>query len=199
MVGFWQDGHLVWDAISNKVGVTHEQSDRGVYEATVAEMTDGRCLMVMRMSNHGGKVKGCKMFSVSADQCRTWSAARPLTYDDGSWMYSSASNGILLRHSSGRIFYCGVITQANTSSNSPRWPVCLAEIDQKSLTVRRASVRVVATRRTDEPSSVQYVNHGVYEDKETSNLVVLTPRLLPKQMKDTAIEKYEVPIALFDG
>ena len=169
-----------------------------MYEATVAEMDDGRCLMVMRMSNHGGKVKGCKMCSVSADQCRTWSAPKPLTYDDESWLYSSASNGILLRHSSGRVFYCGVITQTNTRSNSPRWPVCLAEVDQQSLTICKASVRVVATRRPDEPSSVQYVNHGIYEDKDTGSLVVLTPRLLPKLMRKTSIEKHVAPIALFD-
>ena len=195
MLGRWQDGRLRWKGISNKVGVTHRQSDRGVYEATVAELRDGRCLMVMRMSNHGGKVKGCKMFSVSEDQCQTWSAPKPLLYDDGSWMYSSASNSTLLQHSSGRVFYCGIITQANTNSNAPRYPMCIAEIDQTSLTVRKASVKVVVTRRPEEPASIQYANQGIYEDRESTNLIVLvSPWPNPQKL----VEKYEVPISLFD-
>jgi len=50
--------------------------------------------------------------------------------------------------------------------------------------VKRESMTVIDTRREGEAESLQLSNFGVYEDRETRDIVVTLPRLFPKDPKD---------------
>ena len=177
LIGSWNEDFtdLTWDC-SNQVNVPHTESSRGVFEPSVAEFPDGRIVMVMRGSNSGLQgVQGVKFVSISDDQGRTFSDPTPLLFDDGSVMLSSSSLSLMIRASDGRVYYCGVITDQEPKGNWPRYPVCLAEIDPASATVKKDSVIVVVDRHGDDTDKAQYVNHWIYEDPRRNGFVVLTP------------------------
>ncbi|MEA3402834.1 MAG: sialidase family protein [Armatimonadota bacterium] len=195
LIGEWNDDltDLRWDC-SNHVGVSPKVSSRGVFEPSVAELPDGRMVMVMRGSNAGLQgVRGVKFQSVSHDQGTTWSRPCPLLFDDLSPMPSSSSLSLLIRVSDGRVFYCGVIAGEPPSGNWPRYPVVVAEVDPETALVQRDAVTEVVDRHGDDPKGAQYVNHWVYEDPIRNALVVLTRHY--KGSMNVAVDRHIVPLS----
>ena len=141
--------------------------------------------MVMRASNYKRErdMIGRKFYAVSEDDGRHWSAARPLDYDDGGVMYSSSSVPKLWAHSSGRLYYIGVINARNPEGNGPRAPLCIAEIDRARRCVVRESVCVIDRARE---GAADYTNHGVYEDSR-GHIVVYAPF-------KGALNRYEIEV-----
>ena len=84
-------------------------------EPEVAELADGRLLVVWRGSTHGwdgsvAKVPGRKFFSVSSDGGRTLTPPAVWKYDDGSDFYSPSSIHRMIRHGvSGKLYWLGNI------------------------------------------------------------------------------------------
>jgi hypothetical protein len=178
--GRWQeDGRLRWTA-SERVRVPVELSTRGVCEATLAEFEDGRLLLVMRGSNASRRdLPARRWAAVSQDGGQTWSTPQPWTYEDGAPFYSCAGPSAFIRHSSGRVFWTGNISERNGYGNDPRWPLVIAEVDPATLTLRRGSVQILDTRTlADERLGRLVINHGWrYEDRETGELVFSYPRM----------------------
>lgn len=182
----WNESAMGYDwTMSEYVRVTPEESMRGVFEPTFARLGEGRFLMIMRGSNMGApQIIGQKFYSVSEDNGMHWTRPKPLTYDDGSTMYSSSSVPKLLAHSNGKLYYIGVITKDNVSGNTPRYPLCIAEVDRESCTVVRSSVTVIDTARPFHREQranggnglniVDFSNHGVYEDSR-GRIIVYAP------------------------
>lgn len=179
---FFQSGalHAVWDeealryrwTMSDYVRVTPQESMRGVFEPTFARLGENRYLMVMRNSNHGDpSVTGQKFYSVSENSGYSWSQPSPLTYDDGTTMYSSSCVPKLFAHSGGKLYYIGIINSENPDSNHPRYPLCIAELDRQTCMVRKETVTVIDTGRGCQKD---YSNHGIYEDSQ-GRLVIYTP------------------------
>jgi hypothetical protein len=78
-------------------------------ESEVAELKDGRLLIVWRGSNP--KLAGHKCFSNSKDDGKTLSPPAVWTYDDGKAFYSPSSFHRMIRHNvkvtfSSRTFRC---------------------------------------------------------------------------------------------
>lgn len=163
--------------------VTLNESTRGVFEPTFAKVGKNKLVMIMRASNSGNEDfhGGTKFISVSDDNGMTWSRPKPLTYDDGSVMYSSSCMPKLLNHSNGKIYYIGMINESNPCRNLPRYPICIAELDDKTYTIKKDTVVIIDTKRKNhEPSAptrnlVDYSNQGIYEDKKTGQIVVYAP------------------------
>ena len=87
-------------------------------EPTIAEMPDGRILMVLRGSNDAKpQLPGHKWFTTSADEGKTWEPVTRWTCTDGSPFFSPSSMSQLVRHSSGRYFWIGNITPENPCGN----------------------------------------------------------------------------------
>lgn len=169
----WEEDALAYRwTMGEYVHVTPGQSMRGVFEPTFARLGANRFLMVMRNSNHGDRsVVGQKFCSVSDDNGYHWTQPRPLTYDDGSTMYSASCVPKLFAHSNGKLYFIGVINDGNPDGNSPRYPLCIAELDRETCTIVRRSVTMIDTGRG---SQTDYSNHGVYEDSK-GRIVVYTP------------------------
>ncbi|MGC9318952.1 MAG: sialidase family protein [Armatimonadota bacterium] len=119
-----------------------------------------------------------RWFSVSQDGGRTWSDPEPWTWDDGEAFYSPSSMSVLLKHSSGRVFWVGNVSGDNCNGNSPRWPVVMGEVDPHSLTLIRESALLVDTRRPEDEDRgrLDLCHFRMLEDRETGEIILSYPR-----------------------
>jgi hypothetical protein len=183
LIGTWnKKGRLTWKA-AQRVKGDPSRSTRGMIEPTLAEADDGRILNVMRGSNgHGAdpeyKLPGYRWFSISEDGGEHWTDPKPWTYDDGRTFYSPSSMSNLIRHSSGRIFWLGNISEENPRGNLPRWPLVMGEVDRNTLTLIRNSIITLDTKNAlDEGRGRIDISHvTAYEDRATGEFVVTHPR-----------------------
>lgn len=186
---FWNEEKEDYDwAFTQWKEVSPQESARGVYEPHFVRLSKDRYAMIMRGSNMGFRdtMTGQKFISVSEDNGKTWSSPRPLTYDDGSVMYSSSTIPKLLSHSNGKAYFIGMIHDENPDGNLPRFPLCIAEFDPVKCAIKKDTVTLLDTERDYHKTQkeeakkqkkfvcVDYSNHTVYED-EKGDIVVLSP------------------------
>lgn len=190
-IGVWaEENRMLWK-VSERVKGDPAKTTRGLYEPTLAELPDGRILMVMRGSNGGRKDRGFripshKWMSVSEDGGHSWSAPKPWTYDSGRPFYSPSSMSRLIKHSSGRIFWVGNICPSNARGNSPRWPLVIGEVDAKTLRLIESSLLTVDARRPEDPREVPGSTKGrldichawAIEDRKTGDILLTYPRAM---------------------
>ena len=170
-IGAWdarrQD--YAWEA-GRRVAIADDLSSRGLLEPSVAELRDGRVLVVWRGSDTA-TTPGRKWFSVSADGGRTLTPPAAWQYDDGSDFYSPSSYHQFVRHSvTGRLYWFGNITPAPPSGNSPRYPLVMAEVDERSATLRKETLTLIDDRPDTADANYQLSNFSLYEHRETHEL-----------------------------
>lgn len=176
--GRWRpDGRLSW-RLMDLVRIKPEQSLRGAIEPTLAEMPDGRILMVLR-ANAGtaDSNAGYKWFSVSPDGGRTWTRPWPWTFSDGEAFYSPSSISQLFRLSTGDWYWLGNISPEPPSGNGPRYPLLVGRVDPLTLRLEMNSLGVIDTRREEDSEKLQLSNFTVFEDRETGDVVLRLTRL----------------------
>jgi len=181
-IGSWtKTNRLTWE-VSRVIG-DPKRSSRGLIEPSLAELPDGRILMVMRGSNGGKidpehKLPSYKWCAVSKDGGRHWSTPEPWTFDDSQPFFSPSSMSRLFRHSSGRCFWAGNLTSENCEGNLPRWPLALAEVDLKSLKLVRSTMLTLDTQMPEDKTRGRLdISHlTMFEDRETKEIVVVYPR-----------------------
>lgn len=178
LIGRWQDdGRIEWQS-GPRIAIDPSLSTRGLAEPTLAQMDDGRILMVMRGSNSGHHdLPGYKWYSVSSDGGATWTAPEPWGYADGRSFFSPASFSQLLRHSTGRHFWFGNISPSNVAGNSPRHPLVFGEVDPVTLRLKVESVTIIDTLQPDDHPSTQFSNFTAHEDRANGDILVHMPRL----------------------
>jgi hypothetical protein len=183
LIGTWTNGQrLSWRA-SPRVAGDPKRTTRGLIEPTLAELPDGRILMVMRGSN-GGKadprheLPSYKWFTISQDGGETWSTPAPWTFEDGQTFFSPSSMSALFRHSSGRCFWAGNLCAQNCHNNLPRWPLVIGEVDPRSLKLVRSSVLTVDTQRPEDKNRGRLdLSHlTLLEDRESQQIILTYPR-----------------------
>ncbi|UUO07825.1 glycoside hydrolase [Blastopirellula sp. J2-11] len=179
LIGDWTvDDRLAW-RMAPRVAGDISQTVRGLIEPTIAEAPDGRILMVMRGSNmHDPKVAATKWFAISEDEGETWSQPQRWKYTDGTGFFSPSSMSVLMRHSSGRIFWVGNITPENPDGNLPRFPLAIGEVNPQSLQLIRESVVLVDQKsKADERQGRLDLSHvHLMEDRETGEFILTYPR-----------------------
>ena len=174
-LGTWTDDSRIEWTDSERVNVDPALSTRGMIEPTLAQMADGRILMVMRGSNSGSpSTPGRRWISISEDDGETWTQPQPWTYDDGQAFYSPSSMSTLVTHSSGRVFWVGNLCETNPYGNSPRYPVVMGEVDPDSLTLIRDSVITVDNVRPEDAGlgRIDMCHFWCVEDRETEDLIL---------------------------
>ena len=180
LIGKWTDSMKIeWD-LSQRVVGDPRKSTRGCLEPTLAEMPDGRILMVCRGSNDVKlELPGYKWYSVSDDGGRHWSnPPKPWTYADGSAFFSSSSCSQLLRHSNGKYYWLGNISPHNPRGNNPRYPLVIGQLDPESLLLLKETVAVIDTRGAGDNSSLLLSNFIAHEDRVGGDIVLdMTRRL----------------------
>lgn len=178
--GRWRsDGRLEWELSALAKG-DPALTTRGMIEPTLARLTDGRVLMVMRGSNDKRPhLFGGRWVSFSSDEGRTWTEPRLWTYTDGEKFYSPSSCSQLLAHSSGRLFWIGNISPGNPKGNRPRNPLVIGEVDRSTGLLRKATIAVVDDRRPGDSEMMTLSNFHAREDRETGEIVVNLTREAP--------------------
>ncbi len=174
---FLDDGRIEWNGISNKVEGDPYKTTRGVIEPSIAMMPDGRILMVMRGSNGGTKdpdfkIQGYRWFSVSEDGGWTFSKPEPWKYDSGEMFHSPSSCSKLLRHSNGKYYWIGNICEDNSRANMPRNPLCICEIDQNNLLLKKDSRLDFILREDHQFEDVTFSNFYAAEEWNTGDILV---------------------------
>jgi hypothetical protein len=163
---------MEWE-MSELVVVDPKLSTRGMDEGTLAELPDGRLLLVMRGSNDKKpELPGRRWVSYSSDQGRTWTKPQPWTYENGEDFYSPASSSQLLAHSSGRIVWLGNILPTNPKGNRPRYPFIIGEVNLKSGLLVKSSITTIDTRGPDDGELLALSSPSAREDRETGEVVL---------------------------
>jgi len=178
LVGTWtQDMRIEWD-VSERVANDPDKSTRGCFEPTLAQMSDGRILMVMRGSNDKRpELPSYKWASVSKDGGRTWTAPEPWTCTDGKPFFSPSSCSQLMAHSSGRIYWLGNINRESGYGNAPRYPFVIGEVAPESGKLIRESIVCIDNRQHDEPEDLTLSNFMAEEDRDTGEIILYMSRL----------------------
>lgn len=197
----WQENlqDYCWD-LSNSVKIGEKLSTRGLFEPAFARLKNNMYIMIMRASNYGQEEMLCtKFYAVSLDNGKSWSQPERLAYNDGTIMFSSASIPKLIRHSNGKLYYVGIINSENPQGNLPRYPLCIAQIDDEKLCVIKESVTVIDTKPSVENTDEKYLfdlsNHCVFEDRDTKELVVIAPYREDLKKYQSGLNMYRVKVA----
>jgi hypothetical protein len=185
----WRMGSLCfigkWDAQANDYGwtagrrveISPEWSSRGLMEPELAELADGRVLVVWRGSNTA-TTPGHKWYSTSSDGGMTLAEVRELKYDDGTRFYSPSSFHRMLRHNvTGKLYWVGNICPEPPNGNSPRYPLVIAEVDETTPALRRGTVTVIDDRVPGDSPDVALSNFSLLENRETHAIEVYVSRL----------------------
>lgn len=178
-----EDGRLHWQE-GGSVTLPPFRSVRGLFEPAVAELPDGRLMMVCRGSNTDQpEMPAHKWLSLSEDAGCRWSPPEPFALDDGTAFHSPSSGSALVRHQrSGALFWIGNLCSRNALGNRPRHPLVYAQVDEHARVpvLRRETLRTIDECRPGEPEALQLSNFRVYEDRESGELVLLMARLEEK-------------------
>lgn len=176
-IGTWDAEHecIRWNA-GQRVKISPDVSSRGLMEPDLIELQGGRVLVVWRGSNTSS-TPGRKWFSLSDDGCRTLAEPREWRYSDGSRFYSPSSIHRFIRHSvTGKVYWFGNICPSAPSGNAPRHPLIVAEVDEEKAALKKDTVTVVDDRGPNEPSSIQFSNFSLLENRRNHQFeLYITP------------------------
>ncbi len=173
LIARWKpDDTLSW-TLSRRVTADPALSTRGMIEPTIAEMPDGRILMVLRGSNDvKPDLPGRRWYAVSDDHGRSWSEPKPWSFATGEAFFSPSSCSQLLPHANGRVYWIGNVCPENPRGNGPRYPLVIVEVDRLALYPIAETLRVVADRAADDPPWTAFSNFFAREDRDTHDIVV---------------------------
>ncbi|HCK10300.1 MAG TPA: hypothetical protein DHW45_10530 [Candidatus Latescibacteria bacterium] len=175
--GVWQaDLRLSWTC-SNRIVADPTRTTRGLIEPTIAELTNGSILMIMRASNDvAHEWPGHKWMSFSKDGGETWTNPEPWVYEDGSAFNSPSACSQLLPHSNGKLYWIGNICKQNPKGNRPRYPIVIGEVDRGTGLLWRESVTILDDRQPGEHERMTLSNFHSREDRATGHILTLLPR-----------------------
>jgi hypothetical protein len=144
----------------------------GFYNALYVERRGTAMRSEERVSLNNGRE--WKVASMKPD----FTSALPWTFDDGQPFFSPSSMSALFRHSNGRCFWAGNLSERNCQGNSPRWPLVIAEVDPQSLRLIRSSLLTVDTEGPEDKSQGRLnISHlTLIEDRETRETILVYPR-----------------------
>ena len=178
LIGTWRDdGRMDWD-FSELAQLPHAQSLRGAIEPTLAEMPDGRLLMVLRADQGTSpEFRGRhKWYSISDDGGMRWSAPEPWMYTDGSRVCSASNISRLIWHSNGTLYWFGNVAPTlpddGGDGNSPRHPLVVGRVDPESLLLDKESLFTIDKREDADLETLQLSNFTLYEDRHTGEFVL---------------------------
>jgi hypothetical protein len=163
-IGKWSPAAKDYDwTAGTRIEISPKLSSRGLMEPEVAELKDGRVLVVWRGSNTAA-TPGRRWFSLSTDGGKTLAPVQEWKYDDGSRYYSPSSFHRMIRHSiTGKLYWIGNICATRPSGNSPRYPLVIAEVDEAIPALKRKTVTAIDDRRPGQGAGIQFSNFSLWK------------------------------------
>ena len=181
--GRWRpDGSDVDWGVSELISLPREKSSRGLGEPTIVPLDAERLLMIARAGKPAeSDFPAVKFHSISHDAGRTWSDPKPLTYDDGSTMYSPSSFVTALRWpaaDNGLYIITNILDRDvdRPDSCDPRHPLQIARLDETDITVRRDTIAIIEDRRPEQAENLRLSNWRLIQDRQTGHVrLYMTP------------------------
>jgi len=165
---------------SNPVYVPIRVSTRGLGEPSIAELKDGTLLLEMRGSNEGldpVQYPGRKWISVSRDGGKNWSPVTDLRYDTGEQFYAPGSFARFIRsRKTGKLYWIGNISREPAKGGVPRYPLYIAEVDEKIPALKKSTLTVIDDRGPEDTKAVQFSNFSLLENRKTLDLEIFLSR-----------------------
>ncbi len=179
LVGKWNPEESAYDWKGGKpVWLPRSIAMNGLLESDIAELEDGRILNVWRVT-HAKGTEAFKWRAVSDDGGLTFSQPEPMSYSDGSKVFSGSHFHRLFRSSkTGKLYWIGNIAKMNpVVSGHPRFPLIIAEVDEETLGLKKETVTIIDTRHSGEGEQLQLSNFWCVEHGKTGELEIYVPRL----------------------
>jgi len=178
-LGNWREdlSGVDWEPAAT-LRVNPEMGLQGVDEPQACQLPDGRIFAVFRQcgslpSQTSPGFPTVKLYAVSEDDGRTWSDLRPLTFEDGTYVYSSVSFASAFCSSrNGRAYVILNILNRPFEGCLPRVALHIAEIDKDTFSVKRDTITVIEEVHEEHSFLVGYSNWGMLEDRYTKNLLL---------------------------
>jgi len=171
---------------SRPVVISDLKSSRGVCEPAAVQLPSGRMLAVFRGSNvisenwHTRIEPGTpahKWFCDSDDGGKTFTEPVPWHFDNGEVFYSPATISTLLRsEKNGKVYWIGNITGHAAYGNSPRYPLVIAEVNDRGLLIKD-SLTTIDTREEGDGPELQLSNFAILQDRETGLIELYLSKL----------------------
>lgn len=184
---------LRWTA-GQPVAVDIEKTSRGYCENTLAELGNGRLVMVMRGDNSMYPQRpGYKWHCFSDDEGLTWSEPQPLGCSDGSFIESGSNGSALLRSlTDGNLYWIGNLALGGerAQANWPRSPLVIAQVQEEPFALRRETITIIDQRQPGEPPQTQMSNFRYYQDRQTGEVVVFLSRFGEKDEQNWRLADY---------
>jgi len=185
---------------STPVFVPRRVSTRGLGEPAVAELKDGALLLDMRGANDGldpMKYPGRTWISISKDAGKTWSPVTDLRYDTGEQFYSpSAFSKMIRSRKTGKLYWIGNISRQPPKGNRPRYPLYIAEVDEKIPALKKNTLTVIDDRSPEDTEAVQFSNFSLIENRKTRNLEIYLSRYGEKPDNTFSANAYKYTLTL---
>lgn len=185
--------------LSDYIRVPLDQSTQGACEPSMIQLRDGRYLVGLRCcGDRDNHTFPClKYWVFSDDDVRTFSKPEPLCYEDGSYVWSPSSYHQFIRSSAdGRVYWIANILDAPTYDSQPRYPLCIAELDEDKLCIVRDSVTVIDDKPEGPDPKRRYTNFGGYEDRRTHEIVLTMPEQPKTTWQDFTADCYRYRIRI---
>lgn len=186
--GKWNKEEKKYDlTFSKPLYLPDVQSSRGLMEPTFIELKDNKILLVMRGSNFVPPwfkdccpyTPGFKYFSISKDGGRTFSSVLPWFFDSKEVVYSSSTYSLLFRSiKNEKVYWVGNITDpTKTDGNYPRFPLQIAEVDEKWGILKKDTVTIIDDKADGESEKMQLSNFCILQNRETGNVEICMTKL----------------------
>jgi len=109
----------------------------------------------------------------------TFTKPEVLKYSDGTHFFSNSTFHRLFRSKkTGKLYWIGnIIPELTASPGHPRYPLIIAEVDEKTLGLKKETVTQIDTRQPGEGKTMQLSNFWIVESQKEKNLEIYLTRL----------------------
>jgi len=168
LIAEYKNGNLVPKHISNSFTIN---TGRGLYEPHIASYKDNYYMTARAEDGRGYIMK-------SEDMGRTWSKPKPWTWENGDTIPMNQTMTKLLSHSDGLTLVYTRIRKDNDNVFRNRAPLHIADVDHKTLSLKRSTERIIVPNRSEKESGLPVGNFWVWpiNQKESYVIVAEWPR-----------------------
>ena len=178
-LGTWRDdpSGVDWE-LTATLEVDPGICSMGLSEPHACQFPDGRIFVIMRQGNvlasqEASGFPSVKLFCVSADLGKTWTAPKPLTYDDGKYVYSSRSFPDTFRSSkNGKPYVIININEESGHNCDPRTVLQIAELSTDPVALKRDTVAIIDEKLPEHHHLVRVSNWVRIEERGTRNMLL---------------------------
>jgi hypothetical protein len=192
VIGEWNSTGLTF-RLGQALGIEPERSSRGLDENALTALADGRVAAVCRGDNSAFPDQpGYKWLTFSANDGESWSKPVPFPATDGE--IESGANGSAFFRSikNGKLYWMGnlALRGERPKGNWPRSPLCLVEVQESPLALKRDTIFAVDERSFNDSPRVQMSNFRFYQDRTNGDLVVFLSRYGEQSEKEWMLANY---------